>query len=280
MAAFNLGNLTVDASGRASFSGITSGIDFQATTDAIIAARRIPAVTLENRITDNDEKILALNDFRALLTTLKSSISNLRGAVSIDNSTDIFANKQVFASTSRSDGLAPAAAGNLVGVTVNNATAAGTHTLEVRRIAAAHKVSSSSFTSTTTALSITGSFTVGGGASAISVTVLSTDTLLDIRDRINNTNTGVTPSGVTASIVSVSATENFLILTNDTTGANIIVTDTGSVLSSLGLSTTNGVGNLRSGISSGNKVEVADGFSQILFDGSTEDSAYILTYDN
>ena len=280
MAVFNLNNLTVDASGRAAFSGITSGIDFQATTDAIIAARRIPAVTLENRITVNDEVILALNDFRALLTTLKSSLSKLRGAVSIDNSTDIFANKKIFASTSRADGLTPAAAGNLVGVTVNNATTAGTHTLEVRRIAAAHKVSSSSFTSKTTALSIAGSFTVGAGTAAISVSVLATDTLLDIRDRINNTNTGVTPTGVTASIVSVSGSENFLVLTNDKTGANITITDTGTVLSSLGLSTTNGAGNLRSGISSGNKVEVADGFSQILTDGSTEDSAYIITYDS
>ena len=280
MAAFNLNNLFVDASGRASFSGVTSGIDFQATSDAIIAARRIPAVTLENRITDNEETIIALNEFRALLTTLKSSLSNLRGAVSIDNSTDIFANKQVFASTSRTDGVAPAAAGNLVGVTVNNSTATGTHTLEIRRIAAAHKVSSSSFTSKTTALSIAGTFNVGSGTAAIAVTVLSTDTLLDIRDRINNTNTGVTPSGVTASIVSVSSTENFLVLTNDKAGANITVTETGTVLSSLGLSATKGLGNLRNGIASGNKIEVADGFSQILFDGSTEDSAYITTYDS
>ena len=280
MAGFNLGNLTVDSSGRAVFSGIVSGIDFQATTDAIIAARRIPAVTLETRITDNDAKILALNDFRTLLTTLKSSLSDLRGAISVDSSTDIFATKQVFASTSRSDGQAPAAAGNLVGVTVSNATATGTHTLEVRRIATAQKVSSSSFTSTTTALDFSGNITVGDGAAAIVVTVLSTDSLLDIRDRINNTNTGVTPSGVTASIVSVSATENFLVLTNDTTGKNITVTDSGTVLSSLGLSTTNGLGNLRSGIASNNKVETADGFSQILFDGSTENSAYTVTYDS
>ena len=280
MASFNLNNLSVDSSGRASFSGIVSGIDFQATADAIIAARRIPAVTLENRILSNDARITALNDFRALLTTLKSSLANLRGAVSIDSSSDIFANKQVFASTSRSDGVAPAASGNLVGVTVNNATSAGTHTLEVRRIAAAHKISSSVFTSTTTALNIAGNITVGSGSATISVTVLSTDTLLDIRDRINNTNTGVTPTGVTASIVSVSSTESFLILTNDKTGANITVTDTGSVLSSLGLSTTNGLGNLRSGISSGNKVEVADGFSKILFDGTTGNSAYLVSYDD
>ena len=278
MAVFNLNNLSVDASGRAAFSGITSGIDFQATADAIIAARRIPAVTLENRITVNDERILALNDFRALLTILKSSLSNLRGAVSIDNATDIFANKQVFASTSRADGIAPAAAGNLVGITVNNATTIGAHTLEVRRTATAHKVSSQSFTSTTTALNFAGTITVGSGTAAISVSVLDTDTLLDIRDRINNTNSGVTPSGVTASIVSVSATENFLILTNDKTGANITVTDTGTVLSSLGLSSTNGVGNLRSGIITNNNVEVADGFTQILFDGSTGDSAYTVTY--
>ena len=87
---------------------------------------------------------------------------------------------------------------------------------------------------------------------------------------------------MSASIVSVSATENFLVLTNDKAGANIVVTEAGdgTVLSGLGLSTTNGLGNLRSGIAAGNKVETADGFSQILFDGSTGDSAYITTYDS
>ena len=263
MALFNLNNLNVDASGRSSFSGLTSGIDFQATTDAIIAAKRIPAVTLETRIADNEGKITAFKELRDLLTGLKSSLDTLRGAVSVGGATDIFENKQVFASTSRSDGVVPSAAGSLVGVTATNAAAAGTHTVEVRRVAAAHKVSSAAFTSSSAALGISGTITVGSGAAATNVAVSATDSLLDIRDRINNANLGTDPTGVSASIVSVSATENFLVLTNDKLGANIVVTEAGggTVLSGLGLSTTSGLGNLRSGVAAGNKVETADGFS-------------------
>ncbi len=40
--------------------------------------------------------------------------------------------------------------------------------------------------------------------------------------------------------------------------ANMTVTDSGSVLSSLGLSTTNGLGDLRNGLSSGSKVETVE----------------------
>jgi flagellar capping protein FliD len=280
MAIANLDSVTVDASGRASFSGLGSGIDFVDTTDKIMAAKRIPAVTLESRIEENDLKIAALNDMRALLGTLQSAVSGLRGAVSVGGTTDIFSNKQTFASTTRSDGQAPSAAGSLVGVTTTNAAAAGTHTVEVRRIAAAHKVSSDSFASTSTDLGFAGTVTVGSGANATDITVVATDDLLDVRDRINNANSGTTPSGVAASVVSVSATENYLILTSSTAGANMTVTDSGTVLSSLGLSTTNGLGDLRNGLSSGSKVEVADGFSQIAFDGTTGDAGYLVSYDS
>ena len=104
MAISNLDSVTVDASGRASFSGLGSGIDFVDTTDKIMAAKRIPAVTLEARIEENDLKIAALNDMRALLGTLQSAVSGLRGAVSVGGTTSIFSNKQTFASTTRSDG--------------------------------------------------------------------------------------------------------------------------------------------------------------------------------
>ena len=133
--ALNLDSLVVDSSGRASFSGLSTGIDFVGAVDSIIQAKRIPAVTLESRITLNDEKIVALTDLRALMESLKNAMSTLRGAVSIDGSTDAFSNKQTFASTSRSDGVTPSAAGNLVGVTVTNAAATGSHEIEIRRIA-------------------------------------------------------------------------------------------------------------------------------------------------
>ncbi len=277
--ALTLDSLVVDSAGRASFSGLSSGIDFVGTVAAIIAAKRIPADTLETRITANEAEIVALTDLSALLNTLKNSVSSLRGAVSIGGLGDIFSNKQVFSSTSRTDGATPSAAGNLVGVTVTNAAATDSHEIEIRRIATAHKISSKAFASQTDAQSISGSFTIVGATTESTITVTATDSLLDIRDRINNANTGITPTGVTASIVSVSATEIYLILTKDATGAEMVITDTGSVLSDLGYSSTNGTAGDRNGLAS-SKVESADGFAHVTFDGSQTDSAFLISYDS
>ena len=70
MESASLGNLNVDSNGSVSVSGVSSGIDFCATIDAIIEARRIPVVTIENRITENEEKILAYQDLDTSLVTL------------------------------------------------------------------------------------------------------------------------------------------------------------------------------------------------------------------
>ncbi len=282
--AFNLGNLKVDSSGRASFSGLSSGIDFSGAVDNIIEAKRAPIVTLEDRIKANTDKISALNDLSGLLQGLRNAVADIRGAVTLNNEGNTFYSKQTFASTSRTDGVTPSAAGNLIGVTVTNAAAAGTHTLEVRRIATAHKISSKAFTSTTSALGLSGTFRIGGGTNEATITVQSTDSLTDLRSRINNANTGLNPTGITASIVSVTSTENYLVLTNDNTGTDIVLTDTGTVLSGLGLSKTNGTGGFRNGLPSGtangqSKIEAADGFDKILFDGTQADNAFLISYD-
>ena len=54
MEALNLNNLTVDSNGRATFSGLSSGIDAQGIVTDIIAAKRIPIDSIENRIAENE----------------------------------------------------------------------------------------------------------------------------------------------------------------------------------------------------------------------------------
>ncbi len=140
MESVNLSNLTVGPDGRVSLGGASSGIDLDGIVTSIIAAKRIPIDSIETRITENADQIAALGDMRVLLTSLRQSLSTLRGAVTLGNTGDIFSAKQVFATTSRTDGSLPSAAGNLIGVTTTNAAAAGSHTIEVLRTAAAHKV--------------------------------------------------------------------------------------------------------------------------------------------
>jgi len=234
MEALNLNNVTILPSGRVTFSGLTSGIDFQAIADAIIAAKQIPADRIALEINENASKIAEYQTFRDLLTQLKETLSTLHGAISVGNTEDIFEAKAAFASTSRSDGTAPTAAANLVGMAITNDAALGSHTLEVMNIAKAHKVSSDVVASETTALGFAGTFTING----TSITANATDTLQDLRDRINNANTGASPTGVGASIVTAGSGQNFLVLTADGTGAAMTLADTaGTVLQSLGVLT-------------------------------------------
>ncbi len=182
MESVNLSNLTVGPDGRVSLGGASSGIDIEGIVTSIIAAKRIPIDSIETRITENADQIAALGDMRVLLTSLRQSLSTLRGAVTLGNTGDVFSAKQVFATTSRAHGALPSAAGNLIGVTTTNAAAAGSHTIEVLRAASAHKVASKTFSSETTALSLSGTFEVTGGGGSATITVSSTDTLQDVRD--------------------------------------------------------------------------------------------------
>ncbi len=245
----NLSNVSINSSGRVSFSGISSGIDFQDAVDKIIAAKQIPVDRLKTEVSTRDSKIAALEDLKDLLNALKSAVATLRGAVSVGGAGDAFKSKQAFASTTRTDGVTPSAAANLLGVSVTNAASTGSHTIEVLRTAKAHKIGSATFNSLSSDLgtarglaanSISGSFDINGKT----IQVLSTDTLPDLRDRINAANTGSSPTGVTASIVSISSTEHVLVLTSDKTGTPITLSnEVGGVLTSatgLGISDDGG----------------------------------------
>lgn len=320
----NLDSIAVDDKGKVSFSGLSSGIDFQSVVENIIAAKRIPIDTLETRVSNNELKIAALKDLSSGLEALKESLAKLYGKVSFGNTANLFEMKQAFASTSRIDGGTASAASALIGVSVTNAAAAGEHTLELLQTAKSHKVASDAQTSTSSTLGFsngeqivvngqlgylsasqasatttvgssgtleftdvdtglvigsvaysasdtitalasaidsaitgvsaeveqTGSqyqlridgearFTMAetGGGSALTdlsiadrnaVTLSSSDTLADLRDRINNANTGADPIGVTASIVSVSSTEHYLLLTRDDMGETMTLQEVGS----------------------------------------------------
>src|SRR3989304_4085861 len=196
MALENLNSLSVNSSGKAVFSGLGSGIDFQKVVEDLIKAKRIPIDTIEARITKNPDKPTALDPLRSHLSSVLNSLSSLRGAVSLGNTNNAFAATQVFATTSRTDGSAPSAAGNLVGASTTNAAAIGSHKIEVLRVAAAQKIATKTYSSQTTAVAVAGTFEVSGSGGKATVTVQATDTLQDIRDRINNANSGATGTKV------------------------------------------------------------------------------------
>jgi flagellar hook-associated protein 2 len=241
----NVSNLSVDKNGRVSFSGLNSNIDFRAVVDSIITAKKVPADLLQTQVDSNKNKVAALGDLKTLLSSVKTSLSTLYGAVSIGNTKNIFESKEAFASSSRYDGATASSAGNLIGVTVTNSAPVGSHSIEVLQTAKAHKISTDQYNSTTTAIgfSNTDKFTIAttdenGDPLDITISLSSGDTLLSVRDRINSANTGTTPTGVSASIVSVSSSEHYLVLTKTTTGEAITLTETsGTPLQDLGIFT-------------------------------------------
>jgi flagellar hook-associated protein 2 len=240
----NFNNVSVDSStGKVNFSGLGSGLDYQAIIDGLIKAKTVPVDNLKTTITDNTKKIAAYNDLKSLLQTLQDSLANLRGAVSVDNSSNVFQAKDVFASTTRADGQSPSSASNLVGVTVTNAATLGKHSIEVQRLATAHKIGTKAVGSVSTGLGVAGSFDMKlGDGPTKTFTIAASDTLQDLRDRVNAANTGATATGVSASIVSVGTGQNFLVLTADDTGETIqLSNETGGVLAGLGISNDGGV---------------------------------------
>ncbi|WP_033069325.1 flagellar filament capping protein FliD [Thalassospira australica] len=260
MSSLNLNNIYVGENGRVQLSGGSSNIDFVDTVDQMIAARRIPADSLEKRIEENDEKLVALKELQTLFGTLKDSVANLYGATSFDNSKNIFEAKQIFASSNGTD------AGSLIGVVASNAAETGSYTFEIDQVASKHKLSSNTQAvasgADVTGLTGTGEFTVTGGVGSSSITVNAGDTLEDIRNKINNVKES---TGVQASVVKVSDTESTIIFTSTEEGVDNRMSfsdDTGSILQNLGVltdATTINAGNV---IDNGNDAMIQlDGIS-------------------
>src|SRR5579875_3617298 len=114
MASINFNNFNVNSTtGQVTFSGVGSGINFQAIENSIIQAKQIPIDNLQTTITNNQKKITDLQKFQTLLQNFQSALQNMYGAVSADNSTNDFDITGVTTSSSRTDGKTPSPASTL-----------------------------------------------------------------------------------------------------------------------------------------------------------------------
>mgnify|MGYP006270837847 CR=1 FL=1 len=229
--------------GSSQLLGLSSGINTQEIIQGLVAARRQPAVQLENRIAENDARLQAFGELKGLVSDLKGSLANMRGAIGFQAG-NVFDQKISFAS-SRAAPSAPVGhtvspAEQILGTSVTSQAQSGTYTVEVRQIAQANSLRTDAVSDRTTALSAlgftTGNFTINGNT----LNLDGDDTLLDLRDKINTADVGVS-----ASIISASPTENFLVLNADDTGlANAITFGGGNaVTDSIGF--TDGAGNVK-----------------------------------
>lgn len=223
---FNLDNVSETSSGNVRFSGVSSGINSQEIIDSIISAKRIQVTRIEDKIDVNNEKVNAFDQLQQLSAGFASSLDILRGNRSF-LSDNVFERKLAFVDAVASDtapiGHTPSAAGNILSISANDNAIAGSHTIEVVQLAKAQQIRSEAFSSLdgdlATAGFTTGDFEINGET----ISIVGSDSLLDLRDKINAANKGDNATGVTASVVSVSETEHYMVLTSDDSGvANTI----------------------------------------------------------
>jgi len=233
-------SLTPSAIGAANVAGLASGINFNDVVGKLMAVEKQKVSLLKGRQSAETNK-------QDALATLNTNLAALRTqAQGLANSGDFFVNASTLASNTATD---PA---TLLKITPSSTAATGTHTVIVGALAQAEKFVSTAavvdsatgvaVTGTTTALGLTGSFTITGQASAAqTVSVSATDSLQDIVNSINTLNAGANATKVTASILTVDSTsgsEDFrLVITADNTGATKGSTGLASVSGSLVAST-------------------------------------------
>lgn len=194
-----------------SFTGLSSGIDSQSIVEQLIQLESLPLRRMQSQQAQLANRQSLYGQLKSALVRFNSSISALNTAATYN---------PIKASSSDS------AVATLTATTSANA---GTYSLSVSKLAQAHKVSSAAQTNATSALSISGSFTVNGRI----VTIDTSDTLTSVASKINSAS-----AGVTASLINGGTGNAYLTVSSSTSGASkeIQLADlSGSVLSTLGI---------------------------------------------
>jgi len=210
------------------------------TTDEAVTLKVQPYLdridSINTKVSANETKISAYQTMQSLLQNLQTYSEYLRAPS--DSSKDAFAFRSASLTSSSST-----TASSLLSTTIADGTATGTHEITIEQLAKAERLGSTSQSSKTSALNLSGSFTIGeSGSTAASISVSTTMSLSDIVSAVNAQSS---TTGVTASVVAISTTSSssayMMVLTATDTGLPIQMTTTsGSVLSSLGVTGSDG----------------------------------------
>lgn len=177
------------------FSGLASGIDTESIISKLMLIERQPLVKLEQKSSWYSAKKTALQDINTKLLTFYNASRTLLSSLE-----DVWNQKKVSVTDT-----------SLLGVTATADAGAGTYEIEIIKLAKAQTIASSQQSDSATALNFSGTFEINGK----SVSVVSTDSLQSIRNKINNTS-GIS---VTASIV-----DNVLRIKSSQTGTSNAIT--------------------------------------------------------
>jgi flagellar hook-associated protein 2 len=224
----SIGSLSVSG-GVTRLTGTSSKLDTEAIVSAAYEAKRLPAVRLEQRVARNEARAAALGELKTLLQDLHASVAGLRNPPGLLGAAEnVFETKQAFVT-----GSGDTAPDELVGITVENRAAPGAFSLEVTRLATAHKLTAQPLGPEGQTLAeawnggtaFAGSLEIGlAGGTKATIAVDGAMSADDLRAAINAV---AAQTGVQASIMSVSAGERRLVLTAAETGRAIEFADAG-----------------------------------------------------
>ncbi len=191
-------------------SGLSSGIDWSTMVDNLIAVdhKRVDLITSQQ--SDYQAKLKEWQSFNTKLLALKTAADSLKNPEDFG----------MFKASMTTDSLTVKGS-DLMTVTASSTASIGSYQIKVNNIAAAEKLRSVTYADASAALgsSYAGDILINGKT----VSIDATDSLTTVQNKINNANTGASPTGVTASIIKYGASDYRLTLTSDTTGAAGIV---------------------------------------------------------
>lgn len=186
-------------------SGLASGFDWRSMIDQLMEIEHKRVDLVEDRKGEYEDKLSEWQSFNTKLLSLKTAAADLKDTEDFDVYTS-----DMTSNSSTVD------ASDLLSVSTSSFASKGSYSITVFSLATAQKLSSRSFSGFSDGLgaSYAGDILING----VAVTISETDSLADVRNRINNANAGTDPTGVTASIVSYGSNDYRLMLTSDDTG--------------------------------------------------------------
>ncbi len=186
-------------------SGLASGFDWRSMIDQLMEIEHKRVDLVEDQKTEYENKLSEWQSFNTKLLSLKTAAADLKDTEDFD----------VYTSDMTSDN-SNIDASDILSVSTSSFASKGSYSITVFSLATAQKLSSRSFSGFSDGLgaSYAGDILING----VAVTISETDSLADVRNRINNANAGTDPTGVTASIVSYETNDYRLMLTSDDTG--------------------------------------------------------------
>lgn len=242
-----LGNI-FSQNGRNVISGSASGIDTKGLIDGLAAAKRQPAVKLEDKVKINETKAAALAELKTVVSSFKDTVNFLRNPPGVGNAeqnlfklrtTDITSSNGVSGSTYITAAAKPGTAIQTYAINEISVLARGTRQ-ESEVITVADLDSSVVSASPTSDEFGAGTITVNGK----NITFVAGDSL---RTVVNKFNAVSEDTGITASSVKISNGNYRLIFTSTETGTDAVfdlknistvTSDPSGVLTNISITTT------------------------------------------